>query len=302
MGTRGSSLALAQSRQVAAILEAAHPNLRIEERIIRTTGDERRNVPLPQIGGKGVFTLEIESALQSGEIDFAVHSLKDLPPDLPEGLCLAAVPKRASASDVLIHSAIRNLQSAIKCVGTSSLRRRAQLLHEHPDWQIEDIRGNIDTRLRKLEEENFDAIVLAQAGLQRLQLDEKLASRMEVLDPKCFVPAPGQGALGIEARPSDKSTLTLLQAIEDQQTRIEISAERALIRKLNAGCATPLGAHAVVIDGALSMHACVLSPDGAERIYAELKGDVSQADKAGVMLAHKLLERGAREFLAKVNV
>jgi hydroxymethylbilane synthase len=297
LGTRGSALALAQSRQVAAQLEAAHPGLKIEERVIRTTGDKQQGQPLPAIGGKGVFTQEIESALLNGEIDFAVHSLKDLPPDMPAGLCLAAVPQRASATDVLIQSIARNPQSAMQKVGTSSLRRRALLRSLHPDWQIEDVRGNIDTRLKKLEE-SFDAIVLARAGLQRLQIEEQLKSRMEELDPAVFIPAPGQGALAIQARSDDESTLGILEALEDDATRAAIIAERAVVRVLDAGCSTPLGAYATCDNGVLSLRACVLSPDGTQRIDAQGKSVPDRAADLGNSVTQKLLDQGAKELLA----
>jgi hydroxymethylbilane synthase len=308
MGTRGSPLALAQSRQTATALTAAHPGLVIEERIIRTTGDRQQSAPLPAIGGKGVFTLEIEQALLSGKIDFAVHSLKDLPPDLPEGLCLAAIPNRASASDVCIMREPVNLDCSpsiplpfllegARC-GTSSLRRSAQLLHLRPDLQIESIRGNIDTRLRKLDEQNFDAIILAQAGLQRLDIaSQELMNKSVPLEEREFVPAPGQGALAIEARTGDKQVLGLLSAIEDAPTRAMITAERAAMRHLNAGCSTPLGARATVENGDLKLWAVVLSPEGSQRIYAEGQGSVGEAESIGITVAQKLLESGARDLL-----
>ncbi len=319
MGTRGSALALAQSRQVAAALQAAHPGLTIEERVIRTTGDKMQRAPLPVIGGKGVFTLEIEQVLLQRGIDFAVHSLKDLPPQLPEGLCIAAIPLRESASDSCIlnpHShddseevkrqlAFLNAGERVHWdakqakkwldtlaflptgarVGTSSLRRRAQLLHLRPDLRIEDMRGNIDTRLRKLEEQNLHAIVLARAGIHRLGLDV----RDEPLDERDFVPAPGQGALAIEARADDEAVATILQVIDDAATRAEITAERAVVHALNAGCATPLGARAVVEENTLRLWAVVLSPDGQQRIFAEGEGEVSRAEAIGAGVASQLM-------------
>ncbi len=213
MGTRGSALALAQARQFAAILEFFHPGLSVEEHIIRTTGDKNQTASLPSIGGKGVFTLEIEAALLSGEIDFAVHSLKDLPPLMPDGLCLACVPQREVPADCLILNPDSPEDNGFKGelsmlpfgskVGTSSLRRRAMLLQLRPDLQIEDVRGNIDTRLRKLQNENFSAIVLARAGLNRLEVE---TPRAHNLPESWFVPAPGQGALAIQARTGDLDT------------------------------------------------------------------------------------------------
>jgi hydroxymethylbilane synthase len=298
LGTRGSALALAQSRHVAAQLKKAHPGLEIEERVIRTTGDVRSAASLPAIGGKGVFTLEIEAALLNGDIDFAVHSLKDLPPDMPAGLCLAAVPQRASSSDVLIrNSALSTQHSALK-IGTSSLRRRAMILSLHPDWQVAEIRGNVGTRLEKMQRENFDAIILARAGLQRLQLEPELKSQLEELDPQSFIPAPGQGALGIQSRSDDEQTLELLASLEHDATRAEIIAERAIVRALNAGCSTPLGALAVATPGVLSLRACVLSPDGQIRINASGKGIPERAGELGQVVAQKLLDQGAQELLA----
>jgi hydroxymethylbilane synthase len=298
MGTRGSPLALAQARQVAADLEAAHFGLKVEERIIRTTGDKQQSQPLPEIGGKGVFTLEIENALLNGEIDFAVHSLKDLPPDMPRGLVLGAVPKRASANDVLIRREGLTEQSDIRRIGTSSLRRRALLLHQHPEVEIVDVRGNIDTRIRKLENEKLDAIVLACAGLQRLQLHGQLSSRIVELDTEIYTPAPGQGALALQARDGDESTLTLLHALEDDAARAAIIAERTIVRALNAGCSTPLGAYAHVQDGVLSLRACVLSVDGKQRNDAQGKGLPDRAADLGHSVAQKLLDQGARKLLA----
>lgn len=301
MGTRGSALALAQARQFARQLEAAHEGLRVEEKIIRTTGDKQQSVPLPAIGGKGVFTLEIENALHAGEIDFAVHSLKDLPPELPDGLILGAIPRRAPASDVCIlrEAAVCSVEALPRHakVGTSSLRRRAQLLSLRPDLQIEDIRGNIDTRLRKLEDQNFDAILLARAGLQRLGLIEQIDGRWFALDERDFVPAPGQGALAIEARAADEATLKLLSALDDEATRAEIGAERTAMRALNAGCSTPLGARAVASGDTLHLWATVLSPDGVQRLFAQAQGDIKKAVELGENVARQLREKGASDLM-----
>ena len=306
MGTRGSALALAQARQFARQLEAAHDGLRVEEKIIRTTGDKQQTAPLPAIGGKGVFTMEIEDALHNGDIDFAVHSLKDLPPDLPAGLILGAIPRRAEASDVCI---LREKNSVLSLdvlpqnakVGTSSLRRAAQLLYLRPDLKIENIRGNIDTRLRKLDEQNFDAILLAHAGLGRLGLLEQIGERWFALDERDFVPAPGQGALAIEARENDASTLQILSALDDENTRAEIGAERTAMRALNAGCSTPLGARAVAKNKKLHLWAVVLSPDGRQRIFAEahadIQGDIQNAIELGDTVARQLREAGAAEVM-----
>jgi len=306
MGTRGSPLALAQSRQVAAQLKSAHRDLEIEERIIRTTGDARQNASLPAIGGKGVFTLEIEDALTGGEIDFAVHSLKDLPPDLPEQLCLAAIPQREDARDVCVFrdenfTVLEDLPIGAR-IGTSSLRRAAQLLHLRPDFLIGEIRGNIDTRLKKLRSENFDAIILAAAGLNRLKVSALTSwgtrnSGVLFLSENSFIPAPGQGALAIEARRDDAGTLKILRAIEDTQTRNEIIAERAVMRALNAGCSTPLGARAIFSGTVSQLRAVVLSPDGTQRIFAQAQSDWVNALLLGEEVARQLVEKGARSLL-----
>lgn len=299
MGTRGSALALAQSRRVARELERLHPGLEVRERIIRTTGDRQQGAPLPEIGGKGVFTLEIEQALLSGDIDFAVHSLKDLPPLFPAGLCLGAVPPRESAADcVILHpryavASLDELPSGAR-VGTSSLRRASQLNWMRRDLQLESVRGNIDTRLKKLETENFDAIVLARAGLNRLDIAPLLAFDC---DQSTFVPAPGQGALAIEARESDARTLKVLSTLDHALTRREIEAERSVMESLDAGCSTPLGARAVADQSTLRLWAVVLSTDGAQRIFAQHQSTLDGAAELGKRVAAMLKEQGADELM-----
>jgi len=300
MGTRGSPLALAQSRQIAAALMRACPGLTIEERVISTIGDRQQGVSLPSIGGKGVFTLEIESALLDGSIDFAVHSLKDLPPELPQGLHLGAIPRRAPAHDVCILKVAADEQfqgplpflKAASIVGTSSLRRRAQLLNLRPDLEIRDVRGNIDTRLGKLQSQPYDAIVLAAAGLERLGV---AADNVYRLDEHGILPAPGQGALALECRADDNRTNALLQAVEDAVTRTEIVAERALMSALNAGCSTPLGARATWKEELLLLTACVLSENGTLRLDASETG--SNAHSLGKAVAQNLLNQGAAAIM-----
>ncbi|HEX9997638.1 MAG TPA: hydroxymethylbilane synthase [Abditibacterium sp.] len=304
MGTRGSPLALAQARLVARQLEKLHADVRVEERIIRTTGDKNQGQPLPQIGGKGVFTLEIEDALIGGDIDFAVHSLKDLPPAMPEGLCLAAVPARENPCDSLIlHDfnipSVETGDLALKIlplgavVGTSSLRRAAMLRNLRPDLKIQDVRGNIDTRLRKLHEEGFHAIVLARAGLSRLEIDAPNAVN---LPESWFVPAPGQGALALQSRRDDLDTRSVLMALEDPSTRAAVEAERALVAVLGAGCSTPLGALARATGDLISMHAVVLSTDGTTRISVAVQGS-GTPHLIGERAARSLLEKGAGAVL-----
>ncbi len=309
MGTRGSPLALAQSRVFAKQLQTAYPDLRVEERIIRTTGDKQQGAPLPAIGGKGVFTLEIEDALQRGEIDFAVHSLKDLPPDLPEALVLACIPKRAAANDVCVLNPQRRATSSAgelldylregARIGTSSLRRKVQLLYLRQDLQVEDVRGNIDTRLRKLVEQDFDAIVLARAGIERLELMAQLSvDTMRDFAEHEFVPAPGQGALAIQARKNDDGVTDILSTLECKETRACITAERTVMKSLDAGCSTPLGARARIEDGRLHLWAVVLSPDGRRRLFMKETAAIDGAEALGVKVGSRLLEQGAGELLS----
>ena len=303
MGTRGSALALAQSRQFARQLELLHPDLRVEERVIKTMGDKQQGAPLPAIGGKGVFTLEIEDALLQGEIHFAVHSLKDLPPTMPDGLVLAAVPRRENPADALIlrsdsdswqrpNAEIPELPLGAR-VGTSSLRRAAMLKNIRPDLQTESVRGNIDTRLMKLESQNFHAIVLARAGLSRLEV-EGIDARN--LPESWFVPAPGQGALAIQSRAADLDTRAILLGLEDPPTRAAIEAERAIVSELGAGCSTPLGALARAYGDAISINAAVLSPDGSKRIAVNVQGS-GAPEIIGKRAAQSLLDKGALELL-----
>ena len=303
MGTRGSALALAQARQFARDLEAIHPDLTVEERIIRTTGDKQQGQPLPEIGGKGVFTLEIEDALLKGEIDFAVHSLKDLPPLMPEGLVLACVPLRESPADALIlrsdgeswdaaNAELPELPLGAK-IGTSSLRRGAMLKHIRPDLEVESVRGNVETRLMKLETQGFHAIILARAGLKRLEVEGVDARN---LPESWFIPAPGQGALGIQSRIDDVPTRAILMGLEDTATRAAIEAERAILSELNAGCSTPLGALARAYGDAISVNAAVLSPDGTRRISVNVQGS-GAPEVIGARAARSLLDKGALELL-----
>ncbi len=301
MGTRGSALALAQARQTARALEQLTPDLRIEEIIIRTTGDKQQGQPLPEIGGKGVFTLEIEQALLSGEIDFAVHSLKDLPPLFPENLCLACVPGRENPADACIlrrdlddreNETVWSQLPHSARVGTSSLRRAAQLKYQRPDLKVSSVRGNIDTRLRKLDE-SFDAILLARAGLNRLGID---LSQHQHFDFNCqnFVPAPGQGALALEARCDDQNVLQVLAGLENESARFCVETERACMEALQAGCSTPLGAYAQVKGEICTLHAVVLAPDGSQKLSAEVAGALADgAQIIGQKAARQLLESGA---------
>jgi len=304
LGTRGSKLAITQSRHVATMLRKQFPDLHIEEIIIRTAGDQR-SIDHPKLAagaseGKGIFTKEIEIALLNHEIDFAVHSQKDLPPEMPEGLMHAATPRRETAADSLVGEIGQKLETLPEGarIGTSSLRRQSQLLHLLPHCKVLPLRGNIDTRLRKLDKGEYDAIVVAGAALERLNI-----RRGQWLDQKDFVPAPAQGALAIQIRSDDKSTFEMIRAINNREAECEMTAERAVVKTLNAGCSTPLGARAMIENNQLHLWAVVLSPNGEKRIFAEAAGTLTaqhylkEAALIGQKVAQYLLDEGAGEYL-----
>lgn len=291
VGSRGSQLALWQARHVAARLEAL--GAACEIRIIKTTGDKITDVPLAKAGGKGLFTKEIEEALLAGEIDLAIHSLKDLPTVAPEGLTVAAIPEREDARDALLGKPFEALSAGMK-VGTSSLRRAAQLKNLVPGLVIEDLRGNLDTRVRKLDEGRYDAIVLAAAGLSRLGWQEKISDRLE---PTMVCPAAGQGALAIETRDHGPA-YELCRALDHAPTRAAVTAERALLAALGGGCQVPIGAHAFQVEDRLHLMAVVLDPEAGEEIRAAIEG--TEPEVMGVELARTMLDDGARRILEKV--
>jgi hydroxymethylbilane synthase len=293
IGTRGSELALWQAHWVESQLKAHGHEVRIE--IIKTTGDKITDVPLAKVGTKGLFTKEIEEALLDGRADLAVHSLKDLPTELPEGLVLAAVPEREDPRDAIIGRRLDELPQGAK-VGTSSLRRSAQLRKLRPDLVIESVRGNLDTRLRKLDEGQYDAILLAAAGLKRLGWADRIA---EVLDPARMCSAVGQGALAIETRASGAG-FDAVQSLDHADTHVAVAAERGVLGALGGGCQVPIGAHATVTNGRVIVQAIVASPDGSELIRGEAEGKVADAAAIGSGLAADLLERGARRILDAV--
>jgi hydroxymethylbilane synthase len=299
IGTRGSKLALWQANHVADKLGPLAAPRPVELVEIQTSGDRIQDVALSQIGGDGLFTKEIQRALLAGTVDVAVHSLKDLPTEPVAGLTLAAVPMRGSSGDVFVSEKWRgfDLMHGGAVVGTSSLRRRAQLLHRCPSLQLVDMRGNVETRLRKLSVLGLDAIVLAQAGLERLGLSNAIT---EVLDPTWMVPAVGQGALGLECRTDDAATLRLVEQLDDAPTRQAVLAEREFLRALGGGCVVPIGGHAVVTDGLLTLQGVVLPPSGAQRLAGMIDGSVDQAEALGRTLADQLLARGARDLLSRV--
>lgn len=295
LGTRGSPLARWQAEWVSARLR--EKGIEIELVLITTQGDVRTG-PLGQIGGEGLFTKEIQRALLAGEVDLAVHSLKDLPTTAVPELTLAAVPPREGICDVLVSTKANSLNELPQRakVGTGSLRRRAQLLHLRPDLQLFDIRGNIDTRLRKLDEGEFDAILLAEAGLRRLGLSARIAY---AIPAEVMLPAVGQGALGIETRANDEETIAAVQVINDSATLQSVTAERALLASLRAGCLAPVGAWARMAGDQLQLNAVVVSPDGREKIAAAETGDPQQAAELGEQVGARLLSLGAAELIAK---
>lgn len=295
IGTRGSALALWQARRVAERLAGLGVETEIE--IIRTTGDRITDVPLARVGSKGLFTKEIEEALLEGRIDLAVHSLKDLPVELPAGLALAAVPERESPLDAVVGRRLAELPPGAR-VGTSSLRRAAQLRRLRPDLVIEDIRGNLDTRLRKLDEGRYDAILLAAAGLVRLGLEARIAER---LAPETMCPAVGQGALAVETRAEPDPAFAVCAQLEDPAARCAVEAERALLAALGGGCQVPLGAHAWLGGGRLRLRAVVADPATGDVFETLREGDPARPQELGREAALALLEAGARRVIAAVN-
>jgi hydroxymethylbilane synthase len=296
--TRPSTLARWQTAHVIQLLQAAHPGLKCREHIIVTTGDHVLDQPLPEIGGKGLFTRELEEALLSGEVHAAVHSLKDLPVEDTPGLVVAAIPEREMAYDVLVSAEAWTSSSLPEGarVGTCSVRRTAQLLARRPDLTILSLRGNVDTRVRKVLNGEYDAIVLAQAGLIRLGLEKHIG---EVFSLDVMLPAPGQGALAVQCRADDLETLELLSAIHDPLTAAAVDAERAFLSGLGGGCALPIAAFAEKHDGTIILTGEVLSTDGKQAI--RLSAADTESRRLGERLAQLVLERGAAELL-KVNV
>jgi len=290
IASRGSQLALWQARWVESQLIAAGHECRIE--IIKTTGDKITDVPLAKVGGKGLFTKEIEEALLDGRAQLAVHSLKDLPTELPEGLVLAAVPERQDPCDAVIGRKLDELAHGAK-VGTSSLRRSAQLRSLRPDLNIESVRGNLDTRLRKLDEGQYDAILLAAAGLKRLGWGDRIA---EILPPSVMCPAVGQGALAIETC----TGFELPPVLDHVATHTAVLAERAVLHALGGGCQVPIGAHATVAGNRLQIQAIVAAPDGSLILRGQSEGEAALAAEIGAELAAELLGNGARKLLDSI--
>ena len=295
IGTRKSALALWQAEWVKTRLTELHPGIRVEIVKITTKGDKILDVPLARIGGKGLFVKEIEEELISGHIDIAVHSMKDMPSDLPERLMIGAVPEREDPFDALVsHGDLLMHLPAGARIGTSSLRRAAQLKRLRPDAIIHSLRGNLDTRLRKLAEGQYDAIVVAVAGLARMGLEEKI---VEYLGPPDFLPAVGQGALAVETRSDDKRVNEAIAPLENFEARTTTTGERAFLAELKGGCQVPIAAHASIIDGRFYLIGMVADPDGSKMIRDGIEGEPEQAEKLGHELGRKVLQAGADQIL-----
>ena len=301
IGTRGSKLALWQTNWVKSELERLHPGLAVDIEIISTKGDRVLDVSLPKLGeqGKGLFTKELEEAIHERRVDLAVHSLKDLPTELPAGLHIGAISEREDVRDALvarrgIHRFSELPQQAL--IGTSSLRRQAQILAARPDLRVEPIRGNVDTRLRKLDEGQFDAIILAAAGLHRLGLVERIT---EHLSAELVLPAVGQGALAIETRSDDATVNEIVGRLNHEATRLACQAERAFLKGLGGGCLVPIAAHAKIAASALALTGLVASIDGTRIVRGTVSGASQEAENLGYQLAQKLIAQGADQILAR---
>lgn len=300
LGTRGSELARWQARWVAGELRRLYPDLRIGERLIRTTGDKMHDVALARLGGKGLFTKELEISLLQGEIDLAVHSLKDMPTSLPEGLALAAVTRREDPRDVYLSRTGMPWAElpAGATIGTSSLRRKAQLMHWRPDVKLIDWRGNLQSRWQKMQEKRVDGIILAAAGVLRMGWKERIT---EFLAPEICLPAVGQGALAVETRADDVQLLALLQPLNHGPTAAATRAERSFLEALEGGCQIPIGALAVLADQELELQGVVASLDGRQVLRGSVTGPAEQAAEVGRRLADDLLEQGAAGILNQIR-
>lgn len=299
IGTRQSLLALWQSNHIAALLREKYPECEVVLKKIVTKGDRILDVPLAQIGGKGLFTKEIETELADGTIDLAVHSLKDMPTVLPEGLCLTAITERANVGDAFVSNKYTSFEELPlgAVIGTSSLRRKAQLLAARPDLQIMDLRGNVDTRLRKLDEGLYDAIILAAAGLERLGHGDRITA---LIPPDVCLPAVGQGALAIEARTADNEVRSMLEFLNDLPTKQSTDAERAFLGLLEGGCQVPIGVHADVAGEQIKIEAIIAALDGSTVLRDTITGKAEDAVALGQQLGKKMLAAGGQKILAAI--
>lgn len=307
LGTRGSRLALTQAEWVKERLLTAHPDLEVCIEIIKTTGDRLKSAPLAVIGGQGVFTKELEDALLERRIDIAVHSLKDLPSRIPDALILAAITEREDPRDALVLpinrasakiNSLRELPDGAT-VGTSSPRRLSQLKHSRPDFHVTELRGNVDTRLRKLDENEYDAIILAAAGLRRLKLESRISLALSADE---MLPAVGQAALGLETRACDTGTRSIVEALKHPPTHAACTAERALLRHLGGGCQFPIAGHAEVNESDLWLQGLVAEPTGATLVRANIHGKTDEAEAIGERLAAQMLQQGAGEMLLTARI
>jgi hydroxymethylbilane synthase len=300
IGTRGSQLALWQANWVKSAISDTHPELTVELSVIKTRGDKILDVPLAKVGGKGLFVKEIEEALLDGRIDLAVHSMKDMPADIPAGLRIGAVPEREEPRDVLVTRSglpFEKLPTGAR-IGTSSLRRSAQLLHVRPDVTIVPLRGNLDTRLKKLETERLDAIVLAAAGVNRLGLADRIT---QLLDESLMLPAVGQGALCIETRQADPPIAKATATLDHLVTRQVVMGERAFLNRLEGGCQVPIAGHGHIDENGFTLTGLVCDVDGSHLIKETRSGPAEQSERIGLELADALLARGAGDILERLN-
>jgi len=300
IGTRGSKLALWQANWVQSELLKAHPSISVQITIIKTKGDKILDVPLAKVGGKGLFVKEIEDALLEGKIDLAVHSMKDMPAQLPKGLTIGAIPQRENPQDVLVskRGCLVDLPEGSR-IGTSSLRRASQLLVARPDIIIHPLRGNLDTRLRKLDEGDMDAIVLAAAGVRRLGLEHRIT---EYLDSRVMLPAAGQGALCIEIRTGDEETGALVGEMNHAETRTVVLGERAFLHRLGGSCQVPIAAHGRIEDGRFKLSGLIAEPDGSHVFKEALTGPAASSADIGAELAQKLMGQGAMAIIEKLQL
>lgn len=296
IGTRKSTLALWQAEFIKSELQRLNPSITVELVHFNTKGDRILEKPLAEVGGKGLFTAELEAAMHAGDIDIAVHSLKDMPTELPQGLILGAISKREVPYDALISPQYKTLDKLPKGarIGTSSLRRQAQLLHRRPDLKIEVIRGNVQTRLNKIETEGLDGVILAQAGLKRLGLDHQIT---QVFTADEMIPAVGQGALAIECRADDVEMLDMLSLIDDEPTRLAVEGERSFLNQLNGNCQVPMGVHGTIEKGQLTLKALIASTDGKTVYEGELSGPATKSVMLGKNLAKALYEEGGKHII-----
>lgn len=299
IATRKSQLALWQAEHVATRLRAHHPGLQVELVTMTTQGDRVLDSPLAKIGGKGLFVKELEQSLLRGEADIAVHSMKDVPVELPEGLYIAVILEREDPCDAFVSARFTRLEELPQGVrvGTSSLRRRCQLAEMRPDLDIIDLRGNVNTRLAKLDAGEYEAIILASAGLKRLDMETRIT---EAIPAQVMLPAIGQGAIGIECRREDRRVQDLVAPLDDERTHIRVNAERALNARLHGGCQVPIAGYAEIDHGVIVLRGLVGRPDGTEVVHGVISGRPQDAEEMGIVLAEDLLSRGADDILREV--